>query len=115
MHPDNPYATWGSEKCLQAATGAIWIDSRVSSRGRARNVSAGLSALVDSGQIGFVKVDSHHAARPVDQALSIPIGATELIKATAARGRRDILVNNVGAVTPLLDGFLGVTTSGCRR
>ena len=64
----------------------------------ARTVSAGLGALVESGHIEFVKVD-----------LSTPTGATELINAAAARGRLDILVNNVGAVTPRLDGFLGVT------
>ncbi len=64
----------------------------------ARNVSAELSTLVESGHIEFVSVD-----------LSTPTGAAELINAAGARGRLDILVNNVGAVTPRLDGFLGVT------
>ena len=64
----------------------------------ARKVSDGLSTLLESGRVEFVSVD-----------LSTPDGANDLVDAAAARGRLDILVNNVGAVTPRLDGFLSVT------
>jgi NAD(P)-dependent dehydrogenase (short-subunit alcohol dehydrogenase family) len=44
---------------------------------------------------------------PVD--LATPAGPAELAAAAAEFGRLDILVNNVGAVTPRVTGFLDVT------
>ena len=44
---------------------------------------------------------------PVD--LSTPAGPAELVVAALELGRLDILVNNVGAVTPRVTGFLDVT------
>lgn len=64
----------------------------------AREETAELAALVDSGQVQQVKVDLSTATGPVD-----------LVAAAAEYGRLDILVNNVGAVSPRVTGFLGVT------
>ena len=38
-----------------------------------------------------------------------PTGPADLVEAALASGPLDILVNNVGAVTPRLDGFLAIT------
>jgi NAD(P)-dependent dehydrogenase (short-subunit alcohol dehydrogenase family) len=50
------------------------------------------------------RADVHHVA--VD--LSDPSGPPQLIAAARKHGPVDVLVNNVGAVTPRLDGFLAV-------
>jgi NAD(P)-dependent dehydrogenase (short-subunit alcohol dehydrogenase family) len=63
-----------------------------------RSLSPALAALVDGGQVRHVAVD-----------LSTAAGPGELVAAAEADGRIDVLVNNVGAVTPRLDGFLAVT------
>ena len=64
----------------------------------ARSSSDELSALVDAGQV-------HHV--PVD--LSTTSGPVGLVAAAGQAGGLDILINNVGAVTPRLTGFLDVT------
>lgn len=64
----------------------------------AREPSPELDSLNESDAVDYVRVD-----------LSQPDGAAHLIDAAAGRGRLDILVNNVGAVTPRLDGFMAVT------
>jgi NAD(P)-dependent dehydrogenase (short-subunit alcohol dehydrogenase family) len=64
----------------------------------ARSASPELEALVGSGLAEAVSVD-----------LSTPTGPAELVAVALRRGRIDILVNNVGAVSPRLDGFLAVT------
>ncbi len=64
----------------------------------ARELTDDLAALVESGKVQQVKVD-----------LSTPTGPAQLVAAAADGGRLDILVNNVGAVTPRLTGFLNVT------
>jgi NAD(P)-dependent dehydrogenase (short-subunit alcohol dehydrogenase family) len=64
----------------------------------AREETAELSALVESGQVQQVRVD-----------LSTATGSTDLVAVAAENGRIDILVNNVGAVSPRLTGFLDVT------
>ena len=53
---------------------------------------------MEPGRSQYVEVD-----------LAAPQGADELVAAATARGRLDILVNNVGAVTPRPAGFLAVT------
>src|SRR3954454_3682952 len=56
-----------------------------------------LSQLVEKSLIDFVKAD-----------LSTSSGAVDLIAAAETHGRLDVLVNNVGAAKPHLDGFLSV-------
>jgi len=50
------------------------------------------------------RTDAHHVA--VD--LSEDTGPTQLVAAARKHGPVDVLVNNVGSVTPRLDGFLAV-------
>jgi NAD(P)-dependent dehydrogenase (short-subunit alcohol dehydrogenase family) len=64
----------------------------------ARDPSAELDGLAASGAVKYVRVD-----------LSEPDGPAHLVDAAAGRGRLDILINNVGAATPRLDGFTAVT------
>jgi NAD(P)-dependent dehydrogenase (short-subunit alcohol dehydrogenase family) len=64
----------------------------------ARGASAELTALAETGQVRSVMVD-----------LSTPDGPVELVAASSDFGGLDILVNNVGAVSPRLNGFLDVT------
>jgi NAD(P)-dependent dehydrogenase (short-subunit alcohol dehydrogenase family) len=63
----------------------------------ARGGSPELAELVDAGQAYHVAVD-----------LSDPDGPQELVNAAREHGTISVLVNNVGAVTPRLDGFLAV-------
>src|SRR5207244_45528 len=63
----------------------------------ARSGSPELSELVDGGQVHHVAVD-----------LSTTGGPAQLIEAAREHGALDVLVNNVGAVTTRLEGFLAV-------
>src|SRR2546423_9195343 len=63
-----------------------------------RSVSDGLRQLIDGGKVRQVSVD-----------LSAAEGPDELVASALEDGQLDVLVNNVGAVTPRLDGFLSVT------
>jgi len=63
-----------------------------------RSVSDELAGLIDGGKVQHVHVD-----------LSTAEGPAELVAAALANGPIDVLVNNVGAVTPRLEGFLSVT------
>jgi NAD(P)-dependent dehydrogenase (short-subunit alcohol dehydrogenase family) len=64
----------------------------------ARETSEDLIALADHGSVQPVLVD-----------LSTPTGPAELVATALDGGGVDILVNNVGQVTPALNGFLMVT------
>lgn len=64
----------------------------------ARRSSEELAALADGGGVEFVAVD-----------LSVAGQADLLVSAALAHGGVDVLVNNVGAATTRLDGFLAVT------
>ena len=64
----------------------------------ARSLSPALASLAEGGRVRHVAVD-----------LSTPDGPAHLVAAAEEDGPVDILVNNVGAVTPRLDGFLAVT------
>lgn len=64
----------------------------------ARGATDELTELVRGGHAEHVNVD-----------LSTPAGALALVEAATKRGQLDILVNNVGAVTPRLEGFLAIT------
>ena len=63
-----------------------------------RSVSDELRQLIDEGQVRQVSVD-----------LSTADGPAEPVASALEDGPLDVLVNNVGAVTPRLDGFLSVT------
>ena len=63
-----------------------------------RGESPELTDLAALGQVHRVAVD-----------LSTPTGPADLVTAAADLGPIDILVNNVGAATPRVDGFLHVT------
>jgi NAD(P)-dependent dehydrogenase (short-subunit alcohol dehydrogenase family) len=63
----------------------------------ARGLSPELSELTERGDVHHVAVD-----------LSGLSGPTELIAAAREHGPIDVLVNNVGAVTARLDGFLAI-------
>ena len=62
----------------------------------ARHSSPELDALADTGKVTVVTVDLSENGGPAD-----------LVR--AAGDRIDVLVNNVGAVQPRLEGFLSVT------
>lgn len=64
----------------------------------ARTGNDELSELQAGGAVDFVSVD-----------LSTAVGPIELVEAAARNTDIDILVNNVGAVTPRVNGFAGVT------
>src|SRR5215470_14057775 len=49
------------------------------------------------------------SVEPVEVDLARPDGPAELVAAARERGPIEILVNNVGGVTPRLDGFAAVT------
>jgi NAD(P)-dependent dehydrogenase (short-subunit alcohol dehydrogenase family) len=63
-----------------------------------RSGSVELTELADGDSVTEVKAD-----------LSTPDGPSDLVAAAGEGGRIDVLVNNAGAVTPRLDGFLSVT------
>lgn len=63
-----------------------------------RSLSDGLRELVDAGRATFVQGD-----------LSTPAGPAALVAAAVQRGGPDILVNNVGGVTPRPDGFTSIS------
>ena len=62
-----------------------------------RKVSAELAELVDGGRVRAVTVD-----------LATPDGPGALIAEAEAWGGLDILVNNVGALTPRTEGFVAI-------
>jgi len=64
----------------------------------ARDTTPDLAELAASGQVHAVKVD-----------LSTVSGPAELVATALGHGPIDVLVNNVGAVSLRLDGFLAVT------
>jgi NAD(P)-dependent dehydrogenase (short-subunit alcohol dehydrogenase family) len=64
----------------------------------ARDIGGDLAALAGTGQVQPVAVD-----------LSTASGAQALAAAAAEHGPVQVLVNNVGAVHPRLDGFLAIT------
>ena len=64
----------------------------------ALNGSAELDELARTGDVHHVSVD-----------LTTPDGPAELVAVAAGLGGIDVVVNNVGAVRPRLDGFVAVT------
>ncbi|MCW2848340.1 MAG: putative oxidoreductase yvrD [Marmoricola sp.] len=80
-----------------AVTKALVAEGAVVIAG-ARSSSTELDALAAAGSVEVVAVD-----------LSTAEGATALVDRALARGRVDVLVNNVGAVSPRTGGFVSVT------
>ena len=70
----------------------------------ARSLSVELGALVDSGTVEFLAVD-----------LSTPDGPAALVQYASGGRGIDILVNNVGAVSPRPDGVTSVTDAEWER
>src|SRR4051812_1819773 len=64
----------------------------------ARSLSDELRDLVEAGQVRHVAVD-----------LATEESPAELVAAALEQGPINVLVNNVGAVTPRVEGFLSVT------
>jgi len=88
----------GASKGIGLATTRALTDEGVRVVAGARTTSEELTALAATGQVRPVRVD-----------LSNPTGPADLVAAALELGRLDILVNNVGSVTPRLAGFLDVT------
>ena len=88
----------GASKGIGLAITRVLADEGVAVVAGARDASPELDGLSRSGRVTYVAVD-----------LSDPDSAAHLVDAAAGLGRLDILVNNVGAVSPRLDGFLAVT------
>lgn len=88
----------GASKGIGLAITQALVDEGVHVIAGARDTTEELDALTDGGRVQYVNVD-----------LSTADGAAELVETATARGRLDILINNVGAVTPRLTGFLDVT------
>jgi NAD(P)-dependent dehydrogenase (short-subunit alcohol dehydrogenase family) len=88
----------GASKGIGLATTRALADEGVQVVAGARTTTEELAALEATGHVWPVRVD-----------LSSPTGPADLVAAALELGRLDILVNNVGAVTPRLAGFLDVT------
>ncbi|GAA4575595.1 oxidoreductase [Planotetraspora kaengkrachanensis] len=89
----------GASKGIGLAITRALAAEGVSVTAGARHVSAELSELAAGGRV-----------RPVAVDLATPDGPAELVEAAgAAFGGLDILVNNVGAVSPRPGGFASVT------
>jgi NAD(P)-dependent dehydrogenase (short-subunit alcohol dehydrogenase family) len=88
----------GASKGIGLAITRAFVDEGAQVIAGSRDLSEDLRALVDTGRVQHVAVD-----------LSTPAGPVGLIDAAAERGSLDILVNNVGALTPRVGGFLSVT------
>jgi NAD(P)-dependent dehydrogenase (short-subunit alcohol dehydrogenase family) len=73
--------------------------------GEGAYVTAG--ARASSPELDRLSAASKVQSIPVD--LSSPTGPDELVVAALRHGPVDVLINNVGAVTPRLDGFLAIT------
>ncbi|KAA9104991.1 SDR family oxidoreductase [Microbacterium rhizomatis] len=88
----------GASKGIGLAVTRALVDEGAHVVAGARTLSRELDALVHAGGVDFFAVD-----------LSTPDGPAALIEHARASGDIDVLVNNVGAVAPRLDGILGVT------
>jgi NAD(P)-dependent dehydrogenase (short-subunit alcohol dehydrogenase family) len=88
----------GASKGIGLAITQALVEEGVHVVAGARKATAELTALAEAGQVEVVEVD-----------LSTATGPARLVEVAVGRGRLDILVNNVGAVTPRLTGFLDVT------
>jgi NADP-dependent 3-hydroxy acid dehydrogenase YdfG len=87
-----------ASKGIGLAVTRVLTDEGVLVVAGARQGTPELAALADTG-----------VAQAVDVDLSTSTGLADLVAAALERCRIDILVNNVGAATTRVGGFLGVT------
>jgi len=92
----------GASKGIGLAIATAFVDEGATVIAGARHSSDGLEALVATGRARAVEVD-----------LGADDGPARLI--AEAGDRVDVLVNNVGAATPRVDGFLSVTEEQWQR
>jgi NAD(P)-dependent dehydrogenase (short-subunit alcohol dehydrogenase family) len=88
----------GASKGIGLAVARTLADAGVHVIAGARNQSGDLKDLVEAGKATFVSVDLTDTAEPA-----------ELIQGAVDRGGVDILINNVGALTPRPGGFLSIS------
>jgi NAD(P)-dependent dehydrogenase (short-subunit alcohol dehydrogenase family) len=88
----------GASKGIGLAITRALVDEGVHVVAGARETSEQLDELAGQGSVDAVLVD-----------LGTPTGPADLVAAALDRGGVDILVNNVGVVSPRLSGFLMVT------
>src|SRR5271170_5007655 len=88
----------GASKGIGLAIVGALTDEGVYVVAGARSRTPELAAIVATGRAEAVEVD-----------LSTASGPASLVAVALERGRIDIVVNNVGAATPRLNGFLAVT------
>src|SRR4051812_6897048 len=99
MHLHNKIAVvTGAGKGIGLAISQAFADAGAHVIAGARHNSAELQALEAAGSATFVAAD-----------LATPEGAEAIVAAAADRGGIDVLVNNTGAVTPHMGGFLTVS------
>jgi len=91
-------AVTGASKGIGLAVTRALTEAGVHVIAGAREPTRELEELTRLGTVQYVKVD-----------LSTPGGPPEFIAEAGRRGPLDILVNNVGAVTPRPEGFLHLT------
>jgi NAD(P)-dependent dehydrogenase (short-subunit alcohol dehydrogenase family) len=88
----------GASKGIGLATVRRLVSEGVSVVGGSRETSTELEELISSGHVTAVAVD-----------LTSETGPTDLVTAALDGGPVDILINNAGAVTPRIAGFVSVT------
>jgi NAD(P)-dependent dehydrogenase (short-subunit alcohol dehydrogenase family) len=88
----------GASKGIGLAITRALVGEGVSLVAGSRHTSPELEQLTADGRVHAINVD-----------LATDSGPARLIDAALELGPLDILVNNVGAVTPRLDGFIAVT------
>ena len=97
LHDKHALVTGASKGIGLAITRALVAEGAYVVAG-ARTTGDELGELVEGGKVKAVAVD-----------LATDEGPAELVAAALEDGPVDVLVNNVGAVTPRVDGFLSVT------
>jgi NAD(P)-dependent dehydrogenase (short-subunit alcohol dehydrogenase family) len=88
----------GAGKGIGLAVTRALVDEGARVVAGSREISKELGALVETGRVRALALD-----------LATADGPAELVAAAADLGGPDVLVNNVGAVAPRLNGFLEVT------
>ena len=99
MHVDGKTAVvTGASRGIGLAITHTLADSGAHVIAGSRTRTGELEELVKAGKVTFVAVD-----------LTDPAAPAALVAAAVERGPVDILINNVGALTPRSDGFIGIT------
>jgi NAD(P)-dependent dehydrogenase (short-subunit alcohol dehydrogenase family) len=99
MHVDGKIAVvTGASRGIGLAITHALADGGAHVIAGSRTRTGEIQELVEAGKVTFVAVDLAEAAAP-----------DALVAAAVERGQVDILINNVGAVVPRLDGFVSIT------